>query len=107
MNHKGTVALETERLLLRRFEVADAQNAYQNWLSDPDVAMYMRWDAHSDIKQTEEFLRSLISDYEKPDFYRWAITMRPSSEVVGAIGFYVEDESKPSMPSRTPPPERS
>jgi [ribosomal protein S5]-alanine N-acetyltransferase len=92
MNHIGTAALETERLLLRRFRISDAQNAYKNWFSDPDVAMYMRWDAHTDIQQTEEFLQKVVTDYEKPDFYRWAITMRTSSEVIGAIGLHIEDE---------------
>lgn len=92
MNHKGTVTLETERLLLRRFTISDVQDAYKNWFSDPDVAMYMRWDAHANIKQTEEFLLRFISDYEKPDFYRWAITFQNSGEVIEAIGFHMEDE---------------
>ena len=45
MNHKGTVSLETERLILRKFTWDDVTDVYNNWLSDPDVAMYMQWDA--------------------------------------------------------------
>lgn len=92
MNHKGTISLRTERLLLRRFVLSDVENAYINWFSDPDVAFYMRWDAHKDIKQTEEMLSKFILSYKKLDFYRWAITFRTTNEVIGAIGFHINDE---------------
>ena len=92
MNHKGTIPLQTERLLLRRFVLSDVEIAYVNWFSDPDVAFYMRWDAHTDIKQTEEMLSKFISNYEEINFYRWAITFRTSNEVIGAIGFHIDDD---------------
>ena len=31
VEHKGTVRLETERLVLRRFVLDDAENMYKNW----------------------------------------------------------------------------
>ena len=34
MNHKGTITLETERLVLRRFTIKDSGFMYQNWASD-------------------------------------------------------------------------
>ena len=34
MEHKGTVAIETERLRLRRLSVEDAQSMILNWASD-------------------------------------------------------------------------
>lgn len=34
MEHKGTVMIETDRLLLRRFEEADIEAAFRNWTSD-------------------------------------------------------------------------
>jgi Acetyltransferases, including N-acetylases of ribosomal proteins len=92
MNHKGTIPLQTERLLLRRFVISDVENSYNNWFSDPDVAFYMRWNAHTDIKQTEEMLSKFILNYGKLDFYRWAITFRTDNEVIGAIGFHIDDE---------------
>ena len=92
MNHKGTVTLETERLILRRFTMEDVGDAFRGWFSDPDVAMYMRWDAHSDISQTQEFIARFVADYEKPDFYRWVITLKKDNRAIGAIGFHIESE---------------
>ena len=34
MNHQGTIPLETERLLLRRFTKEDLEQIYQNCWSD-------------------------------------------------------------------------
>ncbi|MDD4125057.1 MAG: GNAT family N-acetyltransferase [Eubacteriales bacterium] len=93
LEHKGTVTLETERLILRRFVTDDVTDAYSNWLSDPDVAMYMQWDAHTDIKQTHEWVtRYYVENYEKNNFYRWAITLKDDNRVIGAVGFTVERE---------------
>ena len=43
MRHCGTQLLETERLILRRFEIGDAEAMYRNWASDPDVTKYLTW----------------------------------------------------------------
>ena len=90
MNHKGTITLETERLILRRFTYDDVVEAYNNWFSDPDIAMYMQWDAHTDIFQTEEFIKNMyVNGYEKNNHYRWAITLKTDNKAIGAIGFQV------------------
>ena len=31
MDHKGTVQLETERLILRRYTIGDAECIFRNW----------------------------------------------------------------------------
>lgn len=92
MTHIGTRQVETERLILRRFTLEDAADAFNNWFSDPDVAMYMRWDAHADISQTQEFITRFVADYEKMDFYRWVITLKKDKRAIGAVGFHIESE---------------
>lgn len=92
MVHIGTRQIETERLILRRFTMEDVGDAFHGWFSDPDVAMYMRWDAHSDIPQTQEFISRFVADYEKPDFYRWVIALKKDNRAIGAVGFHIESE---------------
>lgn len=43
MNHLGTIRLETDRLILRRFEAPDTQDAFVNWMSDGEVTKFLRW----------------------------------------------------------------
>ncbi|MBS7175450.1 MAG: GNAT family N-acetyltransferase [Clostridiales bacterium] len=91
MHHKGTCALETSRLVLRRFEEADAQAAFENWLSDLEAARYMRWDAYQTVEQGRAFLREVEKSYQREDFYHWAITQKRENQVIGAIGLLVHE----------------
>ena len=91
MQHIGTQPFETERLLLRRFTPEDSADAHR-WFCDSEVAVYMRWDAHTDIAQTEAFLASWIAEYEQPNFYRWAIALKEDNRAIGSIGFHVDDD---------------
>ena len=93
MNHKGTVSLETERLILRKFTMDDVTDVYNNWLSDPDVAMYMQWDAHTDVKQTHDWVAGYyVANYDKHNFYRWAIALKVDNNAIGSVGFNIEKE---------------
>ena len=46
MKHQGTVTLETERLILRRFAVTDAEAMFRNWASSEEVARFLTWEPH-------------------------------------------------------------
>ena len=53
MKHKGTIQLESERLLLRRFKTEDAKDMYNNWASDDEVTKYLTWKTHDSIDRTK------------------------------------------------------
>ena len=38
MEHKGTIRLETDRLILRQFKIEDAENVFNNWASDDGIS---------------------------------------------------------------------
>lgn len=50
LKHKGTILLETERLLLCRFTMEDAEAMYRNWGSDEEVYRYLRAKPHKTIE---------------------------------------------------------
>lgn len=41
MKDLGTKRLETERLILRRFTLEDAEKMYENWAGDPEVTKFL------------------------------------------------------------------
>ena len=43
MNKAGTQKIETQKLILRRFKIEDAEDMYNNWASDPEVTRYLTW----------------------------------------------------------------
>lgn len=85
MNHKGTISLETGRLLLRRFVPEDAGAMYQNWASREEVTRFLTWPVHRDVTVTQTVLSGWIDGYQSPDFYNWAIELKELGQVIGNI----------------------
>ena len=69
MNHYGTVTLETERLLLRRFQLSDAPDFYKNVTSDPEVNCFLTWENDQSVADTESLMMDFIQRYEDPERY--------------------------------------
>lgn len=83
--HIGTRKMETDRLLLRKYEVIDAEDMFRNWLTDPEVSKFWGWKPHENLKETQLLLQGWISDYAKMDYYHWVIVVKELSEAVGYI----------------------
>ena len=83
---KGTVELVTPRLLLRRFTPEDAQNMFDTWASDEDVARYVTWPAHRDVSATHALLTLWERAYEQPNEYNWCIVVRKTNRPIGSLG---------------------
>lgn len=87
MKHTGTVSFETERLVCRRFEADDWRDMLENWASLPEIQTEYGEPVYTDEAQVRGLLDIYIRSYEKPDFYRWAITERSSGRNIGQIAF--------------------
>lgn len=92
MNHSGTTTIETERLLLRAFQLSDIEPAYRNWMSDDKVTEFLRWQAHESVSVTEEVIKDWIEQNAKPDFYLWAIVLKDLAEPIGTISVVEQNE---------------
>ena len=62
MKHLGTVELKTDRLILRRFTMDDAEAMYRNWASDPEVTKYLTWPAHANPEISRKDLERWIKE---------------------------------------------
>lgn len=89
MNHKGTVTLETERLILRRFAPDDAEAMYYNWGSDAQVARFKGWEPHQSIKEAKKDMIGM-SEYDERT-YRWAIVLRNLTQPVESASAMQQD----------------
>lgn len=92
LNHRGTVQLETERLILRRFTAEDAEAAYRNWTGDAEVCKYMRWQAHQNVEETRRVFSNWVTAYGNPSFYLWAIILKGSNKPIGSLSLTVVNE---------------
>ena len=93
MNHQGTIALDTPRLLLRRFTVDDAPAMFHNWASDPLVSKYLCWPPHEDTATTAAILHGWVESYSQSDYYNWGIVHRDTNTLIGNISARVLDKT--------------
>ena len=78
--------LETERLILRKFEVEDAQQAYNNWAGVEKIADMSDFRVHSSVNETREIIQIGLGDEEESA--TWAIELKETNDLVGYIRAY-------------------
>ena len=79
------VTLETNRLILRPFEISDAEMMFNNWASDEEVTRYMTWNYHESIETTKMILSNWVDEYQKPERYNFGIVLKETNELIGGI----------------------
>lgn len=83
----GTIQLETERLILRRFTLSDAEAIYKNWTSDDAVTQYLTWQTHQSIADSKAFIEAVSAGYDDKTSYNWAICLKSNPDApIGSIG---------------------
>ena len=96
MKFIGTKTLETDRLILRRATLADADVAYQSWCTSDAVAKYVMWEKHKNVDETRAIYTKWLEAYQDLDTYRWIAELKDTGEVIGTI-----DISKKFLPYGT------
>ena len=93
LNHKGTILLETDRLILRRFVITDAEAMFKIWANDERVTEYLSWQPHANGEVTKELIDLWIDNYVKIDTYNWAIFSKEYHTIIGSIGVVSNKEA--------------
>ena len=90
-----TAILETERLILRPFELSDTESVYRNLASDPDVVRFMCYEvcesleaAHKHIEQWLEYFNKLTPG---SSWCLFSIVLKSGGELIGTIDFHEND----------------
>lgn len=92
MKNKGTVELETERLLLRKGSIKDSEDIYNNYGKDPLVSKYVVWNMHKSVADAVALMEKWEESYDKLTSYKWLVIEKESNEVIGSITAVKVDE---------------
>lgn len=92
MNHKGTVTLQTKRLILRQFTLDDAEAMFRNWAGDPEVTKFLTWQPHADGQASRDIINSWLPLYKNVNHYSWAIVLKELGEPIGSIAIMQQNE---------------
>lgn len=93
--HTGTVNLQTERLLLRRFDFNDIESMLNNWIANPIIQHNYGEPTYETKDSVRQLLYKWVPQYQSDSFYRWAIILKETNENIGQIAFcrvYTENE---------------
>ena len=94
MNKTGTQRIETERLILRRFRLEDAEDMYANWASDPEVTRFLTWPAHSSVDVTKALLEDWVPRYEDGGYFNCAMEYKNTASFIDVLNEFVVDIPK-------------
>ena len=85
LTHKGTLTIETPRLILRRADCEDAEPMFYNWASDPEVTKYLTWPTYETVDAAHFILEQWTNKYENMDYYHWMIVLKTLGQPIGSI----------------------
>lgn len=80
--------LETERLILRRWNENDAEDLYR-YASDPDVGPIAGWPAHQSIDESLDVIKNVFNGKEA-----YAICLKEDRKAIGAIELKLKDNTE-------------
>jgi len=77
---------ETERLVLRRPRMSDADDIFDNYASDPEVTRYLTWRLYNERNEVVPFLQSQLSRWHSGEEYSWVLMLTGNDRAIGMIG---------------------
>ncbi len=92
MNHKGSVIIETKRLILRPFSIEGSKPMFLNWARDLEVTKFLTWPPHADPSVSQAVIESWLLLYKNLDHYSWAIVLKEIGEPIGSIAAVGKDD---------------
>lgn len=78
--------LETDRIKLRKMTINDVNDMYE-YCSDEEISKYTVWFSHKSVEDTHQFLRTVLSKYEKQEVSPWGIEDKKTKKFIGTTGF--------------------
>lgn len=91
LTHIGTTTIETERLILRRFNYTDDEDMLQYWIADERIQSLYSEPVYTTKDEVKGLLDKYIGSYDKDDYYRWAIIEKKSNKCIGQIAYFLVD----------------
>ncbi|MBR1710590.1 MAG: GNAT family N-acetyltransferase [Clostridia bacterium] len=82
----GTIELWTERLILRRYRLEDADALYHYLGTDPEMVRYSGWNPYATPEMARETVSRFIASYDDEHSYSWIMDI--DGVIVGTIGAY-------------------
>lgn len=85
LKHSGTVTIESDRLILRRCKIEDAEHMFNNWLTDSDVLKFAPFKTYNTVAEAFARVNYVLNKYHENHYYEWIIELKSTGDVIGTI----------------------
>ena len=93
-----TKTFETERLILRKFKLSDAEDMFKNYTNSEKVCEFLTWAPHGKIENTKLYLKNIVLPrYKNEDELVWALQLKETGDVIGCFDVCSQKQSKNRM----------
>lgn len=75
----------TQRLLLRKAKIADAEAIFREYAQDSEVTKFVSWRAHRSLAETKSYVRACSLSWNTGKAFHWVIERRSDSLLMGMI----------------------
>ena len=76
-------------------KLADAEEVFANWASDPEVAKFMTWSTHPNVKVTKAWLADVEQNSTDSDrTYDWGFVRKADNKLIGSGGLYYKESQE-------------
>lgn len=79
----------TQRLVLRKPWLDDAQAIFEGYAQDAEALQYLTFRPYSDIEPVREFLQERLRGWEQGDDLSWVLTFKGEDRCLGMISLRV------------------
>jgi len=83
-------SIETQRLLLRKPQLEDAEAIFARWASDPEATRYLSWSRHQSLADTVGFLHLSDDEWSRWPAGPYLVECRQTGVLIGSSGFAFE-----------------
>jgi [ribosomal protein S5]-alanine N-acetyltransferase len=84
--------IETERLVLRRPTLGDAEGVFTRYASDPVATRYMSFPTHASVEAARSFLELCDAEWRRWPASAYLIVSRAEGTLLGSTGFGFETD---------------
>lgn len=75
--------ISSNRIVLRKPTLADAEILFKKYTSDPEVTKYSTWEPHNSVADTENFLKMCLEKWNEGSEFNFIIEEKETSEILG------------------------
>jgi len=80
--------IETERLILRKSRLDDANAMFTGWAQDVDVTRYLTWRPHRNIEESYKIIQWCVELWNDERDYPYMMTLKETDYPIGMLALH-------------------